>query len=87
MEYIYSLMCPITSTAPGSAAKMAYKLSKIQKMFDRPKLHPKKLTISYFCSAAGLAVFSDRLERFHPTGSLRIASHPWYREFQGTKNG
>ena len=31
--------------------------------------------ISYFCSA-GLAVSSDSLERFHPTGALRVASHP-----------
>ena len=32
--------------------------------------------ISYFCSA-WLAVSSDSLERFHPTGALRVASHPY----------
>ena len=64
--HTYSLTCPSTSTASRSAAKMAYKLSQIIKFMIGQKLQPKMLTISYFCSAAGLTVFSDRLERFHP---------------------
>ena len=49
--------------------------SRILNFMIRQNCTPKMFTISYF-SSAGLAVFSDSLERFHPTGALRVASHP-----------
>ena len=47
--------------------------SRILNFMTRQNCTPR--SISYFCSA-GLAVFSDSLERFHSTGALRVASHP-----------
>ena len=41
MEYTYSLMCPITLTAPRSAAKMAYKLSQIIKFMIGQNCNPR----------------------------------------------
>lgn len=61
----------IVSSTTKKAQSNGLQTSRILNLTIRQNYTP----ISYFCSAR-LAVSSDSLERFHPTGALRVASHP-----------